>query len=111
MYNLDNVKEIANGDDEFIITLIKTFLSEVPPDVEGLKEAVDNGNSALAFQFAHKLKPNLQTFGVHLDQEINAIESWSQQRGTHDDAREATLSIAQRVDKITKKLKEDFSID
>ena len=53
MYNLNDIKDIANGDQEFLRTLIKTFIVEVPPDANGLSEAVENGNAALAYQYAH----------------------------------------------------------
>ena len=76
-YSLENVEELAGGDQEFIAVLVQTFLEEIPPDLASLEEAIDNNNKELAYQFAHKMKPNLEMFGVDVLKDITAIESWT----------------------------------
>ena len=76
-YSRENLNEIAGGDDEFIAIIAKTFLEEIPPDLRSLVVAIENENKELAYQFAHKMKPNLEMFGIPLKKNITAIESWT----------------------------------
>jgi len=110
MYNLNDIKDIANGDQEFLRTLIKTFIVEVPPDANGLSEAVENGNAALAYQYALKLKPNLKSFGLNLDFEIGVIENWSERKTEQENAAKASLAISSTIHKVIKSLREDYSL-
>ena len=66
-YAKENLSEIADGDQEFLKILAQTFLDEIPPDLNSLKEAIENENRGLAYQFAHKMKPK----------DITSIEAWS----------------------------------
>ena len=77
IYSLESLQEIAGGDEEFMAIIAKTFLDEIPPDLEALIQAIENNNKALAYQFAHKMKPNLEMLGLNLTKEVTAIESWT----------------------------------
>jgi len=107
-YNLEKVIEIAGGDDDFIGIIVATFLQEIPPDLEGMQGAILNNNHKMAYQFAHKMKPNLDMFGIDLLGQIRAMEKWS-----HTD--KPTTAIQSQLDDITntltiviEELKEDF---
>ena len=76
-YSIDSLKEIAGDDTDFMVVVAKTFLEEIPPDLRSMQEAVENDNKELAYQFAHKMKPNFEMFGIDLKKDITAIESWS----------------------------------
>ena len=78
-YNLDSVREMAGGDEDFLKIIVQTFLEEIPPDVRSMNEAIDNGNPSLAYQFAHKMKPNLELFGLNLMDQILIIEAYSKE--------------------------------
>ncbi len=60
-----------------MLIIAKTFLEEIPPDLKNNAGAIGNNNRELAYQFAHKMKPNLEMFGLNLGKEITAIESWT----------------------------------
>lgn len=110
MYNLSAVKDIANGDQEFLNSLVTTFITEVPPDAKGLTEAIDNDNTALAHQFAHKLKPNLQSFGIDLDMQFKVIESWSKDTAETASAQSAADNISKVIDRVVLDLKKEYGI-
>ncbi len=76
-YAKENLSEIADGDQEFLKILAQTFLDEIPPDLNSLKEAIENENRGLAYQFAHKMKPNIEMFGIDALKDITSIEAWS----------------------------------
>ena len=37
IYNLDKINEMAEGDEDFITSVISVFLEEVPEDLESLE--------------------------------------------------------------------------
>lgn len=77
LYARENLEEIADGDQDFVNILAKTFLEEIPPDLNSMEEAILNENRDLAYQFAHKMKPNIEMFGIDALKDITSIETWS----------------------------------
>ncbi|EAQ38776.1 Hpt domain-containing protein [Dokdonia genika] len=107
-YNLEKVREIAGGDEDFVAVIVSTFLQEIPPDLESMQNAIENVNHKMAYQFAHKMKPNLDMFGIDLLDQIKAMEKWS-------DTNKPTSAIQTKLDDITNtlttviaELQEDF---
>ena len=110
IYNLDEVKEMAGGDEEFMLVVVQTFIEEILPDVESMNEAIANNNPELSYQYAHKMKPNLQLFGLNLMEQIKVIEAWSKQGKRKEEVPEAAQIITQRVQSAEIELKRDFNI-
>lgn len=109
-YNLDEVREMAGGDEEFMVTVVETFLEEIPPDVEAMNYAISNDNPTLAYQFAHKMKPNLQLFGLNLMEQIKVIEAWSKHGQRKSEVPEAASTISKKVDVAVIALKRDYNL-
>lgn len=108
-YSLENVNELSGGDDEFIAVLVQTFLEEIPPDLQSMVEAINADNPGMAYQYAHKMKPNLQLFGIDLLVQIKQVEAWSK-TGKGKEVIKPTLDhIVISVNKAIESLKEDFS--
>lgn len=107
-YNLQKVREIAGGDDSFVSIIVETFLKEIPPDLQSMQLAIENSNHKMAYQFAHKMKPNLDMFGINLLREISAMEKWSD---THKPASHIQKQLDRIVTTLTtviEELKQDF---
>ena len=107
-YDLVKVREIAGGDESFVQVIVQTFLEEIPPDLASMQSAIENDNHKMAYQFAHKMKPNLDMFGIDLLKQIAAMEKWS-------DSGKPTSFIKPQLDDIVgtltvviEELKEDF---
>ncbi len=107
-YNLEKVREIAGGDEDFVGVIVSTFLEEIPPDLESMQDAIANNNHKMAYQFAHKMKPNLDMFGIDLLKQIKSMERWS-------NTNKPTSAIQSELDDITNiltvaiaELREDF---
>lgn len=109
-YDLKDVKEMAGGDEDFIKVIVQTFLEEIPPDVESMTQAIANSNPSLAYQYAHKMKPNLQLFGLDLMEQILTIEAWSRGAGTEKNAVDAGEAIADKVRVAEQQLRSDFGL-
>ncbi|MEX0995791.1 MAG: Hpt domain-containing protein [Flavobacteriaceae bacterium] len=109
-YSLDSLQEIAGGDEEFMAVIAKTFLDEIPPDLDALIQAVDNNNKALAYQFAHKMKPNLEMLGLNLTKDVTAIESWSNTSKNKAAVDAQVQKINTILKQVFKELKADFNL-
>jgi len=110
IYNLQQVQEMAGGDEEFVKEIVKAFLEELPPDVAQMREAVENNNPELAYGFVHKMKPNLQMFGLELSENVKNLESWSKETRTREEILEDVALIEKRVFLACKALKKDYNI-
>ena len=108
-YSIKSLKEIAGGDVEFMAIIAKTFLEEIPPDLISMAEAIENDNKELAYQFAHKMKPNLEMFGISLKKDVTAIETWSQTSKSKATIMVHLQSISTTLEEVFKELKADFS--
>ena len=58
IYSLDKINEMAEGDQDFINSVISVFLEEVPEDLEALEVALQEKNYDQVYKLAHKIKPN-----------------------------------------------------
>lgn len=109
-YNLESVHEMAGGDEDFVKVIVQTFLEEIPQDVNSMSEAIGNGNPGLAYQYAHKMKPNLQLFGLDLMEQILIIEAWSKGKDTEEHAVSAGKKIATKVKIAETELKNNYQL-
>lgn len=109
VYSLDKVNELAGGDQEFIVILVQTFLEEIPPDVDSMLQAVQENNPKMAYQYAHKMKPNLQLFDIDLLAEIKSIEAWSKTNDGPEPVMKTINYIVSTVTAAIGELKEDFA--
>jgi len=109
-YSIESLKEIAGDDTEFMVVVAQTFLDEIPPDLHSLEEAVANNNKELTYQFAHKMKPNFEMFGVELAKDISFIESWTRTSKKNDAIAGYMENVSTTLTHVFKELKEDFNL-
>lgn len=109
-YSADNLKEIAGGDADFIGVIAQTFLDEIPPDLESMEEAVENDNKELAYQFAHKMKPNLEMLGIDVLREITAIEAWTKTSKKAAVIQPSVDLVSKTLKTVFEELKADFDL-
>jgi HPt (histidine-containing phosphotransfer) domain-containing protein len=108
-YSLESLKEIAGGDTEFMAIVAQTFLEEIPPDLQALTEAVANDNKELAYQFAHKMKPNIEMFGISALKDITVIEAWTRGNKNSSAVTENVASLNTALNHVFSEIKVDFA--
>lgn len=64
LYNLDQLKELSGGMEDFVKSLIDTFMEHTPNHVEEMNEALKNGDHTTVGQIAHKIKPSIDLLGI-----------------------------------------------
>ncbi len=109
-YSIESLSEIAGGDKDFMLIVAKTFLEEIPPDLKAMEEAIENNNRELAYQFAHKMKPNLEMFGLNLGKDITSIETWTRTLKNKSSIDGNLKNVVDTVKAVFVELKEDFEL-
>ena len=107
-YKLDNVNELAGGDESFVAVLVQTFLEEIPSDLESMGSSVKAGDAAMAYQYAHKMKPSFQLFSIEVLKYIKILESWSQDAIGQEEATFALDTIHKKATAAIEEMKNDF---
>lgn len=61
--DLTYLREISDGDQDFINDMIETFLEETPNDIEQMKVELNASNWLGLSKVAHKMKSSIKMFG------------------------------------------------
>jgi len=109
-YSIDSLRDLSGNDSEFMMVVARTFLDEIPPDLASLKEAITNNNKELAYQFAHKMKPNIEMFGIDLLKQITSIESWTKTSKSTETVLPQIDLVVTTLHRVFDELKEDFKL-
>jgi HPt (histidine-containing phosphotransfer) domain-containing protein len=110
-YNLSKVNEISENDDDFVLSIIELFTTEIPSDLKSLKAAIKEKNHQTAYAFAHKIKPTLDLMGMNqAHEEVLYIEDWARRLGKRKEVKDTFKSMKDQIKKAIKEIKKDFSI-
>lgn len=75
IYNLDQLDELAGGDQDFVQSMIETFLEHTPQQLQEILDAREKGDLATIGSVSHKIKPNVDLFGLEdIQQTIRDME-------------------------------------
>ena len=110
IYNLDKINEMAEGDEDFISSVISVFLEEVPQDLEGLEIALNEKNHEQAYQLAHKIKPNVDLLGMDQTRATALeIETMGKQQADISQMTELFQTLKKDINQVVGELKNDFN--
>jgi HPt (histidine-containing phosphotransfer) domain-containing protein len=111
IYNLDKINEMAEGDDEFVVSVISVFLEEVPADLEELEAAIERSDYEQTYKLAHKIKPNVDLLGMETTR-ANAleIETIGKNSGSMNRIREIFPELKAAIHQVIQELTRDFDL-
>ncbi len=111
IYNLDKINEMAEGDEDFVLSVVSVFLEEVPVDLEALEDAVTSKNFEQIYKLAHKIKPNVDLMGMEQTR-ANAldIELMGKNVGSMDEITSKFSSLKKDVLQVISELHNDFEV-
>lgn len=109
IYNLDKIREMAEGDEEFIQSVISVFLEEVPQDLAELENAVAKLDYDNVYKLAHKIKPNVDLLGME-QARANAleIETLGKNASNSEVIQQKFPLLKQDIQQVISELKNDF---
>lgn len=110
-YNLAKVYAISENDTEFVHQIVSLFISEVPADLQLVREGIEQKNYKQAYSFAHKIKPTLDLLGMTVAfEEILVVEDWTKREGKRREIKDTFKDIEDRVEKAVKEIRKDFNL-
>ena len=79
--DLTYLKTIAKGNNDFMLRVINTFISQTKADIEKMRQYFDEKNFDAIYFIAHKMKPSFQFVGIkELNNVILDIETFSKEK-------------------------------
>ena len=111
IYNLDKINEMAEGDEDFIISVISVFLEEVPVDLQALETAIGEKDFNQIYKMAHKIKPNVDLLGMEQTR-ANAleIETLGKSEGSFEAIKDKFPLLKKDVEQVIMELKKDYNL-
>ncbi|MGB5434359.1 MAG: Hpt domain-containing protein [Maribacter sp.] len=111
IYNLDKLNEMADGDEDFINSVISVFLEEVPQDLDGLEKALDQQDYQQVYQLAHKIKPNVDLLGMEQTRAVALqIETLGKNAANMREIHEVFPLLKKDIHQVVGELKKDFNL-
>jgi HPt (histidine-containing phosphotransfer) domain-containing protein len=109
-YKLYRVREMADGDEDFIMALAAAFLEEVPEDAERLKKAVAEKDFYNAYQAAHKMKPTIDLFELGVLDKLIIVQDWGKFEQADKDVSAELDVVLNAVTNASEEIKQDFNL-
>ena len=64
LIDLSYLVALCDGDDDFMNTIIASFVEEMPETLQLIQQNMQDGNWEMVGQLAHKMKPSVQFVGM-----------------------------------------------
>ena len=75
LYDLTMIREISQGNNDFVKKMMSLFIETLPSDIHELKQHLAESNWASLGGVAHKIKPSIDTMGIgSLKEDIRSVE-------------------------------------
>lgn len=111
IYSLDKINEMAEGDQDFINSVISVFLEEVPEDLEALEVALRENNYEQVYKLAHKIKPNVDLLGMEQTRAAALeIETLGKSEANMADIERIFPALKADIHQVVGELKTDFNL-
>lgn len=111
IYNLDKIHEMAEGDEEFIKSVVTVFLEEVPTDMSGLEMALGSKDYDTVYKLAHKIKPNVDLLGMEQTRAMALqIETWGRKGENKEEIERMVPLLKKDIQQVVFELKNDFKL-
>ncbi|MFK7813952.1 MAG: Hpt domain-containing protein [Maribacter sp.] len=111
IYSLDKINEMADGDEDFINSVISVFLEEVPQDLEGLEQALSTSDYEQVYQLAHKIKPNVDLLGMEQTRAAALeIETLGKSAENMSEIQSIFPSLKKDIEQVVSELRKDFNL-
>lgn len=111
IYSLDKLNEMADGDTDFINSVISVFLNEVPDDLMGLEKALEKKDHEQVYQLAHKIKPNVDLLGMEQTRAAALeMETMGKDRASIEEIQRIFPDLKKDVEQVIAELRNDFGL-
>lgn len=109
-YKLYRVRELADGDEDFVMAIAVAFLEEVPEDAARLKKAVAEADYYTTYQAAHKMKPTIDLFELGVLEDLITVQDWGKLEKKNEDISKELKTVLKAIEKTAAEIKKDFNL-
>lgn len=111
LYDLQQMEEIAAGNQEFLAALAKIYVDTIPATSTELVEATQAGEWDKASKLAHKLKSTIDSLNMHsIRNDIRSIEFDAKNKVNTDVLKTLALKVDKIIHEVAEDLKREFSL-
>lgn len=111
IYSLDKVNEMAEGDHDFVLSVVSVFLEEVPEDLAALETAIAKRNYDQVYKLAHKIKPNVDLLGMEQTRATALeIETLGKSESNMPEIEAKFPLLKKDVEQVVSELQKDFNL-
>ncbi|MFD1293701.1 PAS domain S-box protein [Lutibacter holmesii] len=101
LFDLSKLEAIAKGNKAFIDKMLQLFIDDTPASINEMKQAYQSGDFKEVARIAHKIKPSLDTLGVHLlKEEIREIEADAETYGDSEELSAMILYLENTIKRV-----------
>jgi HPt (histidine-containing phosphotransfer) domain-containing protein len=86
-YSTSELDAIGGGDDQFVLSVLQTFVSTIPKQLNNLESAVKSRDAQAVRSIAHQLKPSIDLLHIHSAKELVRTIEKEASNGTPDFSR------------------------
>jgi len=111
IYSLDKINEMAEGDQDFINSVVSVFLEEVPEDLNALEIALEENDYQQVYQLAHKIKPNVDLLGMEQTRAAALeMETLGKNESNMEEIKRIFPSLKADIHQVVSELQKDFDL-
>ena len=108
LYNMDQLKDLAAGNKEFLVSLASIFLKTIPSNSTDLVLAASSGNWDMTHKLAHKLKSTIDSMNiVSIKTDIRILELDAKNKKNLD----SLLGLSTKVNAVIQKVAQQVQVD
>jgi HPt (histidine-containing phosphotransfer) domain-containing protein len=104
--DLDYLRQISNGSNEFVLQMIAVFTEEIPGEIENLEKHLANQDWKSLRATAHKMKPSYSFMGVkELEELVHSVEEFT------DEKKAELPGMIKSIREITKEVIDELQVE
>ena len=110
--DLTYLKSMSDGNDTFVLKMVKTFIEETAKEIDLLKAQLETQDWYALYGTAHKIKPSFHFMGIHeLKDVILSLEQNAKQKVNVELIPEQVKNIVQIFNESIEELKREFGLE
>ncbi len=111
LYSMDQLNLIGDGNDEFITSILTTFLQSIPQNAAELAAASGTQDWDKVYFLAHKMKPSIALLEIRsIHDEIIVVEQNARNKTELESIPPLVTHIHEVINQTVVQIKEDFGL-
>ncbi len=107
LYNLSQLQELAGGSDDFVNSMVETFLEYTPGQLDDMIKSYECGDLDQLGAIAHKIKPNIDLFAItNIYHQIRLVEEHGKNNINSPELESSLQEVSKVLQEVFKQLEQ-----